>query len=425
MNKKRVTKGIFRMIEKGIGIPEGLLKLIKSSFTYTLDFSSCKYDILVKDINKYFKHLPKSAEEIVVTHSRYRNQNWIDEDDAYTTMPGTFYDWCIYNGTIIILTYIVSPNKERGITQVLYLSCLNTKRDIHNLRVFVKNLIHSHDNYTDRNCKSQIRFITEDGLNILPKFDKRTFDDVFIASAEKEVIVSSITNFMNNKEWYKKHSIPYHFGIIFHGPAGTGKSSIIKAIAEEFDTFMYYIEPGQLYRALQDKRNWLHSISHTAKTSIVVIEDADRYSFLLSKDWYTNNDVFSKYDWMDSDIVAPTNTVDVIKNHNDQNYLGSLLNIIDGINSPSNVIWIFTTNHIERLDPALIRPGRIDKQIEIGYVNQETFDEFLIHHFGKKSDKHIVKKNLTFASIQTDVMMGMDFDQILKKYCDIDRYCVL
>ena len=92
---------------------------------------------------------------------------------------------------------------------------------------------------------------------------------------------------------------------------------------------------------------------------------------------------------------------------------------MDGMNSPENVIWIFTTNHIDRLDPALIRPGRIDKKIEIGYVDNETFSEFLMHHYGKGLESgYEVGGGLTFASIQTDVMLGMTYEEILEKYCN-------
>lgn len=424
MKKKKIkltTKGILKLIAKGINVPEMLSSLITSTLTYKLDITSARFDLLMSDINKYFKHLPKSAEGLIMDYSKYASKYWREEDDAYIAIPGKFYDWCIYKGTLCILTFIIEKDKNRGTSFVIYLSCLNTKHDIDNLRDFVKLLIRNHDKYNDRNTRGQIRFINENGVYPRKKMDKRTFDDVFIAQRERDELVRSITGFMKNKKWYREHSIPYHFGIILHGPAGTGKSSIIKAISEEFDTFLYYVEPGQLPRALNEKQNWYDTINANVKTAIVVIEDVDRYSFLLNKEWYSTPEFgMSQYEWSDDDAVDDDKSKkSKAKTNNDQYYLGVLLNLMDGMNSPENVIWIFTTNHIDRLDPALIRPGRIDKKIEIGYVDNETLSEFLMHHYGKGLESgYEVGGGLTFASIQTDVMLGMTYEEILEKYCN-------
>lgn len=420
--KKLNLKNFLNVFVKNAGISEALSTVAKSTLTYTIDLTSSKFDIMVADINKYFPHLPKSAEDLVIRYSRYTCEKWIDEDNAFITMPGSYRDWHVHNGTIIVLTMNVEKTKNHGHDISICLSCANTRHDKLNLRDFIKILVKNHDDYCDRTNKTRVHFVNDTGVFSKKKHDTRTFNDVFISKSEKKELLDSITGFINNREWYKEHSIPYHFGIILHGPAGTGKSSVIKAIAEEYDAFVYYIEPGTLPRTLQEKQAWCDIINGNVKTSIVVIEDVDRYSFLLNREWYTNDEkLLPVYDWQEDDVTTSSGMVTVAKNKNlnDQYYLGVLLNIMDGMNSPENVIWIFTTNHIERLDPALIRPGRIDKKIEIGYVDNETFSEFLLHHFGHGLESgYEVKGGLTFAAIQTDVMLGMTYDDIIKKYCD-------
>lgn len=59
-----------------------------------------------------------------------------------------------------------------------------------------------------------------------------------------------------------------------------------------------------------------------------------------------------------------------------KNGLSEILNAIDGISSYYGRILIFTTNHIEKLDPALIRPGRMNVKLELGYVDEEMFSQF-------------------------------------------------
>ena len=96
--------------------------------------------------------------------------------------------------------------------------------------------------------------------------------------------------------------------------------------------------------------------------------------------------------------------------------LGSVLNYMDGYGSLENVIYIFTTNHVDHLDPALIRPGRIDLSIEIKHVSDETMNKFLKFHYGKglPEEKH-VKPDMTFARIQILVMGGMSFDDLIEE----------
>jgi hypothetical protein len=97
----------------------------------------------------------------------------------------------------------------------------------------------------------------------------------------------------------------------------------------------------------------------------------------------------------------------------------SLLNSLDGINAPSNTIYVFTTNHIEKLDPALVRPGRIDLKLEIGDVCRETFDMFCLRHYGKTYDGDIkFKSGITFAKLQNEVMVGKSLDELVKGVSD-------
>ena len=74
-----------------------------------------------------------------------------------------------------------------------------------------------------------------------------------------------------------------------------------------------------------------------------------------------------------------------------------------------------TTNHLEKLDPALIRPGRIDVSVEIGYVDNETFAQFTKFHYGRMPININVRNGFTFAQLQTYVMKGMSFDDL----CDL------
>ena len=104
--------------------------------------------------------------------------------------------------------------------------------------------------------------------------------------------------------------------------------------------------------------------------------------------------------------------------------LAEILNCIDGLQAPQNTIYVFTTNHMEKLDPALIRPGRCDVKLEIPGVTYDTFKKFAVYHYGKGADTFIddhfikdfrVDSEITFAELQTDVMKGKTLGDIAMK----------
>ena len=90
---------------------------------------------------------------------------------------------------------------------------------------------------------------------------------------------------------------------------------------------------------------------------------------------------------------------------------------MDGNACFENVIWIFTTNYIDKLEPSLIRSGRIDRKFLIDYASNETFNQFTQYHFKKSVPSDFeIKDSVSFADVQTDVMSGMSYDDIIKKY---------
>lgn len=391
-------------IIKNAKIPDALKNLIIGTFTYTIDLSSCKWDIMMKDINRLFPHLPKAGETYVTEYSKYYNDENTDADDAHIAVSGNFVDWTIFNGTVIILHYDVQYNERSDRAHhSMYLRCLNTKKDKTNLHKLLKCLVRNHDEYNDTTGKKYANIIGQQFTSEL-KTNRRKLDTIFIPAETTQQITESIRKFIDGKEWYKKHSIPYHFGMLLYGPPGTGKSSIVKALTEEFNCYVYYIKQSEFLKAFTENTGgWMSSLTANSKISFVVIEDIDRVPFC-------NINNTKKINGKDDELSSTYSS-----------FLGQFLNVIDGANSPSNVIWIFTTNHIDELEPALIRPGRIDLKIEIGYITNETFSAFLMHHFGKGlPDGYEVGGGYTFAQIQTDIMTGKTFDEIVEKYCNQD-----
>ena len=246
-----------------------------------------------------------------------------------------------------------------------------------------------------------INFIPVTGLprGTLPH---RPVESVFIEESKRQLLLQTLDNFINREEWYKQHGIPYQLGILLHGIPGSGKSSLIKAIASYLKYDIYYLSASQLYK-LEDGLDSL-----PGKRSIMVIEDIDCEPATHSRTTSEKHEIVS--------VTGPQDKTNSIDKMLTMTNLADILNLVDGLCSTHGRIMIMTTNRIDKLDPALIRPGRIDLKLEVGYVNREIFDQFTMSFFDRVvSDKIVISDKLTCAELQDMVLQGMDIIDILKK----------
>lgn len=191
---------------------------------------------------------------------------------------------------------------------------------------------------------------------------KRSISTVFTEGDIGEKIISSVRKFEADKEDYRLRGLPYHLGILLSGIPGTGKSSLIHAIASELGRSIMYLNLGgieddkELTSLLSDRRNW--------EKSLLVIEDADAAS------------------------VATWSREGEAGDSSKKMTLSALLNVLDGLLTPDGLVVIATTNYPDRLDPALIRPGRFDLQFDVGPLSYDTFQN-MADLFGQELDDDI------------------------------------
>ncbi|XP_004512074.1 AAA-ATPase At5g17760-like isoform X2 [Cicer arietinum] len=175
-----------------------------------------------------------------------------------------------------------------------------------------------------------------------------TFETLAMEPEMKNAIIEDLNMFVKRKEFYKKVGRAWKRGYLLYGPPGTGKSSLIAAMANYLKFDIFDLQLGNVVRD-SDLRKLLLA---TANRSILVIED------------------------IDCSIDIPERRHGEGRKQNDiQLTLSGLLNFIDGLWSScgDERIIIFTTNHKERLDPALLRPGRMDMHIHMSYCSYEGF----------------------------------------------------
>ncbi|PIN00304.1 AAA+-type ATPase [Handroanthus impetiginosus] len=200
-----------------------------------------------------------------------------------------------------------------------------------------------------------------------------TFDTLGMDPKKKKDVMDDLVAFTNAKEYYKGIGKPWKRGYLLYGPPGTGKSTMIAAMANFLHFDVYDLE----LTAVKNNTELRMLMTEISKRSIVVIEDIDCSLGITGRRKNTKNGendlkevIAEKADMEDDDSSSSDDDEDDSKVT-----LSGLLNSIDGLWSASGgeKIFVFTTNYAEKLDPALIRRGRMDKHIEMSYCCFESF----------------------------------------------------
>lgn len=166
---------------------------------------------------------------------------------------------------------------------------------------------------------------------------KRGFDSVFIDENIKNELITFLKKWKNNSQIFISRGIIYKTGIMLHGEPGTGKTSIARAIANYLDADIFIMNMRNI--ADVDMETIFRNMNRgDDKCMVVILEDIDC-------------------------IVGKRDDRD--QTDKEKESLNSLLQILDGVDSASNTVFVATTNHYDKLDPAIVRPGRFDIDLEI------------------------------------------------------------
>lgn len=172
---------------------------------------------------------------------------------------------------------------------------------------------------------------------------KRPLESVVLHEGVKERVVADVEDFISSSSWYHDRGIPYRRGYLLYGPPGTGKSSFIQALAGELDYDIAILNLSE--RGLTDDR-LNHLLTIVPNRTLVLLEDVDAA--------FSN-----RREQSDADGYRGANVT-----------FSGLLNALDGVASAEERIIFLTTNHVERLDEALVRPGRVDMTVRLGEVTR-------------------------------------------------------
>ncbi|XP_065049271.1 AAA-ATPase At3g28580-like [Musa acuminata AAA Group] len=237
---------------------------------------------------------------------------------------------------------------------------------------------------------------------------------------KKQEIIDDLETFSKSQDYYAKIGKAWKRGYLLYGPPGTGKSTMIGCMANFLNYDVYDID----LTAVKDNTELRHLIVNTDSKSIIVIEDID-CSLHLSGAREAKKSNQGNKESVDEEkgdegkskatFSGPLNFIDGQNKGEGKSKvtLSGLLNSVDGLWSAcgGERLIVFTTNHVEELDPALIRRGRMDVHIELGYCGFEAFKVLAKNYLGveehplfEKVKDLLEKVNISPAEVAESLM---------------------
>lgn len=233
--------------------------------------------------------------------------------------------------------------------------------------------------------------------------NNKCFDDIFFPEKNK---VKMLLDKFQNKQFNKKMSL------LLYGPPGTGKTSLIKIISNYTNRHIFYVKLSEVMtfedlfhiffgEKIQEKFTDSNSTTYNVgvKERIIILEDID----VETKSCHNREEQSNNNNDKDKDNKSFKKTLN----------LSDLLQIFDGIYECEDLMFIITTNNINKLDPALVRPGRITLKLKMDKLIKTCALDMIKYYFKSLDDRFNIIKDHTITPAELEYMC--------KESCDINE----
>ncbi len=328
--------------------------------------------------------------------------------ERITLIPAPGHHWFWYGGRPFqVWFYRSEETRERSARRIESLTFRAPGRSQTVLKDFVDDVVRCH---TARLGIRSYLFSYNDGWDLVEGYSPRLLESVVLPPGEDKNLVQDIERFRSSRQRYARLGIPYHRGYLLYGPPGTGKTSLVSAIAAHFSLSIYCFNLAEF-----NDRSLMNAVNQVPANSLLPFEDIDCMKSSSTRSAPTP-------------IVAEDGaTQDRKGTATDRSgvTLSGLLNVLDGFYAPTGVLFVMTTNHVEALDPALLRPGRIDYKVYLGKAAGLQKVELYLRFFPEASEAEAMAFVDLHRSVETmaefqGLLLALEVDRIR---CELVSVC--
>lgn len=377
------SDGLLLMLVGGVGVY--LRAIPERLWAWIVD--QCTMQMTVKDEDAAFVWVKEwFLEQKFLSRMRRVDLDTTLRDEQPALVPAQGRHWFWYAGRpIVVYLYRTDEKKRYTERRTEWLTFVTLGRRQAFVKAFVQAIVKCHQ---QRIALVSSLYVREDDYwSRVQSYMPRMLDSVILRAGEKEHLVRDVERFKASKDRYRQLGVPYHRGYLLYGPPGTGKTSLVSALGAKFGMSVYVLNLTEF-----NDKTLMRATNDVPPNSIILFEDIDCMKSSAARPGLeeavrtrTNNGADGKTDNLPQMGVT----------------LSGLLNVLDGFHAPEDVLFVMTTNVIDALDRALLRPGRIDYRLFLGRAceaqkielylrffptaNREQAQEFVETHFAAET----------------------------------------
>lgn len=392
-----MTLGVMGMLGYlGRAIPQTIWQFIRRNTVSSMTFT--RQGTYSMDLQNYAAFMQWFAETKWAKYDRNRRVTFDRDDPAFG--PGLGFHWFIWEGRYFWFNVSRLNSSGTDIEKeefTLYTFGRTTEpfeRLVESFRIkrnpdFVRIYSPSDHGWTP---SGRLRIANSETLILDPQVEKDLWEP--------------LEWFIHNEEWYRNKGLAYKHTIILEGPPGTGKSSLVKAIARRYKRDLHQINLSEHGRRLGDL------LSKLQPGDMVCIEDFDDVKTLHRR---AASDPTKRLEIAEAEQKEAAMLMDC------DIPLSTFLNILQGVIELDDIIIVLSTNHLEKIDPAVYRPARVDKTIHVPFLKDAEIKRYINMMY----DNPTYDTNVVFNDTPASTLAGLFKEHALDAAGFINRLNVL